>query len=538
MQIAVDGQPFQNILQLTDDPLNEWQYSPEIDLTPYAGKTVRLRFFFHIVDKYYNGTYGWWIDDVSITAAGGDTSCTEALANDTPASATPISLLQTINGVICPTGDVDYYSFNANAGTTISVDVVAKADGSSLDPYLYLIDGDGKSPLAENDDIQYGVIQDSHLQYTIQRSGKYYLKVKAYNNPGIGGSNYYYRIVLNGDDQPPLLDVSFPPDRWIPGSTFDLQAAASDMQGIARVDFYWHNSDWQFGTWDLLGSDTTPADGWKAAFNPTGRTIPGSAFAVRAYDIAGLETAQVIWNLQVDTSPPTTSMGALAAANPSTVIELNWSGSDGETGLRSYELQVRDNGGAWVSINNAISAKQTNTFYLGTAGHTYGFRLRGTDYAGNVEAFPAGDDATTTISSTCSADVFDTTLPGDNTAANAALLTVGTVQEHSLCPAGDLDWARFTAQAGQAYAVKAASLSGGASANIAVTDASGQTVYAQATSGSFGQTTILKFIPPASGEYRIRVQAFDARLWGTAVRYALSVAPSDWQYFPMAKSGD
>ncbi len=536
VQVAENGAAFQDVLQLTDDPLNEWQSSPVIDLTPYAGKTVRVRFFFQIVDKFYNGTAGWWIDDITIAATGGDTSCAEPVSNDTPAGATPISLIQTIDGVICPAGDVDYYRFSVNAGTTISVDVVAKADGSSLDPYLYLIDGDGKSPLAENDDIEYGVLQDSHLQYTIQRSGDYYLKVKAYNNPGVGGTNYTYRIVLNGDDQPPVLNVSSPGSSWIPGTAFDLQASATDQQGIARVDFYWHNPDWQFGTWDLLGSDTTPADGFKLQFNPAGRSIAGSAITVRAYDVAGLETAYVIWNLQIDTYPPVTTMQALAAGNQSTAILLNWSGSDAETSLRSYELQVRDNGGAWVSINNAIPAQQTKLYYLGAAGHTYGFRMRGTDTAGNVEAFPAGDDAATTVASTCTADVFDITQPGDNTAANAVVLTVGSVQEHSFCPSGDQDWTRFTAQAGVAYAVKATSLSGGAAASIAVMDASGQTIYAQAAAGNMGLPTVLKFVAPANGEYRIRVQAYDARLWGTDARYALSVVPGSWQYLPAVKS--
>ena len=258
---------------------------------------------------------------------------------------------------------------------------------------------------------------------------------------------------------------------------------------------------------------------------------------MRAYDIAGLETAYVIWNLQIDTYPPVSTMQALAAGNQSTAILLNWSGSDAETSLRSYELQVRDNGGAWVSINNAIPAQQTKLYYLGAAGHTYGFRMRGTDTAGNVEAFPAGDDAATTVASTCTADVFDITQPGDNTAANAVVLTVGSVQEHSFCPSGDQDWTRFTAQAGVAYAVKATSLSGGAAASIAVMDASGQTIYAQAAAGNMGLPTVLKFVAPANGEYRIRVQAYDARLWGTDARYALTVARGVWYYLPVVGAG-
>lgn len=39
----------------------------QYDLTPYAGKVVKIRFFFNSVDRLSNGFRGWLIDDVSIS---------------------------------------------------------------------------------------------------------------------------------------------------------------------------------------------------------------------------------------------------------------------------------------------------------------------------------------------------------------------------------------------------------------------------------------------------------------------------------------
>jgi len=536
VQIAVNGSAFQDLLQLSDDPAGEWLNSPDINLTPYAGKTVRVRFYFNIVDKFSNGNTGWWIDDFSVSAVGGSTACAETTVNDTPAQAQLIDLNRSVPGFICPAGDVDYYRFNGTAGTTLSIDVVAKAEGSALDPYLYLLDGDGLSVLAENDDIQFAVLQDSHIGYALSRSGVYYLKVKAYSHPGVGGANYTYRLVLNGDAQPPVVAFTNPQNNWLVSGAIDVTAYAQDANSVSKVDFYWHNPDWRSGTWDLLASDTTPADGWKARFDPTGRTVAGSALLVRAYDPAGQQSASVIWNLQIDQLAPTSTLNALPASTQSTVIQLNWSGSDAGTGLKQFDLQSQDGTGAWTNWPNPLPASQTTLYFMGTAGHTYGFRLRGVDYAGNMAAFPAAAQAVTSIASTCAADGFDAAPGGDNTAATAALLAVSSPQEHNFCPAGDTDWARFTAQAGVAYIVKAMPLSGGAAASLAVTDASGQTLLVQARASLPGQTIFLKFVAPANAEYRVRVQPYASGLWGTKASYALVVAPSTWQYLPLAST--
>jgi hypothetical protein len=533
VQIAVDGGAFQDLLQLKDDPLGVWQYSHAINLSLYAGKNVRIRFYFNIVDKYYNANPGWWIDDFSITTTGADTSCTEPVRDDNPANATPVGLNQTISAAICPQGDIDYYKFTANAGTAVSIDVVAKAAGSSLDPYLYLLAEDGASILAENDDIQYGVLQDSHIQYTIQRTGAYFLKVKAFNHPGVGGPTYFYNLVLNGTGQAPAVGIAYPLNNWVSPSPFVISANAAGPNGVTHVDFYWHSSDWLNGTWDLIASDAYAADGWSVIFSPAGKVIPGSVFVVRAYDAAGQESAAVIWNLQFDVTPPTTSLMAISAPTASTFIPLHWSASDSGTGLNHYELQVRDNGGAWTASGGPYPAQQTSTYFVGSGGHTYDFRLRGVDNAGNAEAFPDAPDASTQVSAACTPDAFDAAQPGDGSAVNATLLPLNSPQTHNFCAAGDEDWARITLQAGVSYQLKVISLAGGAAAAVSVTDPSGQQVLAEVKAGSGGQSSILKFIPPSSGEYRIRVRPFDSRLWGSDTTYTLFVGEARWYYMPM-----
>ena len=41
-----------------------------LDLSPYAGETIRLRFYFDTGDSAANDYPGWFFDDVLVTAAG------------------------------------------------------------------------------------------------------------------------------------------------------------------------------------------------------------------------------------------------------------------------------------------------------------------------------------------------------------------------------------------------------------------------------------------------------------------------------------
>jgi Bacterial Ig-like domain (group 3)/RTX calcium-binding nonapeptide repeat (4 copies) len=98
-----------------------------------------------------------------------------------------------------------------------------------------------------------------------------------------------------------------------------------------------------------------------------------------------------------DTTSPTSSVGALPATESSASFAVSWSGQDdaGGSGVASYSLYVSDNGGTYSPfLTGTTSASGT---FNGVNGHSYSFFSVATDKAGNVQATPAGAQATTNV---------------------------------------------------------------------------------------------------------------------------------------------
>ena len=75
------------------------------------------------------------------------------------------------------TGDHDWVRIELVAGQKITITL----DGITLeDPYLYLRDASG-SLLAENDDINPGLVRDSQIVFTAGTTGTYYIDIGAWN---------------------------------------------------------------------------------------------------------------------------------------------------------------------------------------------------------------------------------------------------------------------------------------------------------------------------------------------------------------------
>jgi hypothetical protein len=298
VQISVDGGVFQNLYQFNDDPMEIWLQSPPISLASYAGKTVQIRFYFNTLDKYKNKYKGWYLDDVSILPLVSSTCPATAEPNDTALAATNLSLNTTFQAEICPTGDVDFYKFSANQGDRIGVQVTAdRSDPNAiLDPFLYLIDADGKSVLVENDDKVQARLTDSSLSYRIPRTGEYYLKIKAFNHPSAGDIPLKYTLTLLNDLQVPVAVFLTPQNHQsIAGEVFPIRLLAYDGNGlISHVRFYWHSPNWENGTWQLLGEDWDGNDGW--GFDLRDYALGFSIWA-RVFDLAGNYIDLGAWNL-------------------------------------------------------------------------------------------------------------------------------------------------------------------------------------------------------------------------------------------------
>src|SRR3989304_8023347 len=163
LQISLNNGPYENVLQLSDDVANEWLQAT-INLASFAGNTIRVRFHFESNDSTLNAFEGWHLDDFEITAAALP-ACRDT--NNSPSTATPLDFGQIKSGVICPSGDIDYFKFTGTAGERIVVDIDTPNTGrpDGLDLIIFLMDSDGSSVLAVHDDEIYAERLDPHLGY-------------------------------------------------------------------------------------------------------------------------------------------------------------------------------------------------------------------------------------------------------------------------------------------------------------------------------------------------------------------------------------
>jgi len=93
----------------------------------------------------------------------------------------------------------------------------------------------------------------------------------------------------------------------------------------------------------------------------------------------------VTYSVVDDNQPPAITVSALAAYSDRE-FTVAWSGTDqGAAGLDYVDVQYQIDGGAWVNWQTDVT--DTSAEFVGSNGHSYAFRARGVDNAGNIEAY-------------------------------------------------------------------------------------------------------------------------------------------------------
>jgi hypothetical protein len=148
-------------------------------------------------------------------------------------------------------------------------------------------------------------------------------------------------------------------------------------------------------------------------------------YRVKAKDALDNETAfsAGVFSTQ-DDSPPVTSADALSTYQTAATFDVAWTGADVDpgsgsfSGLATVELFYSYESGAWTQYGGSFAASPISFTAVDGDGD-YEFYTVGTDNVGNVEAAPAGGDATTQLDTTnpvgtfvINADAVYTTTPG------------------------------------------------------------------------------------------------------------------------------
>jgi hypothetical protein len=473
---------------------------------------------------------------VRIDSSGPDASCADQ-SNETPDTATAITLDGApFSGRICPSGDVDYYSFSAPGGTPVRIKIGAKRLDplNPLDSFIQLIDANGKDVITSNDDIDSTnsapPYRDSLIETILPKTGTYYVRVKAWDYPGSGGPAYTYQLSVTtntGNRTIPFVQINQPVSpTQVSTIPFIVEAKATDSQGsgIQRVDFYWHTSDWVNSNWVKFASDTNGSDGWWVIFDPKNINTVGGAFYVMATNNAGATAGAILSDVVPDTTPPSSQMQPLPVSVNSTAVNLTWTTPEGQNDVNHYEIQYTFNAGAWTTWNVQPGGSQQSAWFVGAPG-AYTFRMQAVDNAQNAEGFPASAEASTTLNGACTDPQ-----PTNNSAATALALALGESQQMVLCQ-NDVDWFSFSATQGQNLVLLFPSVSGGAAVHISLLDPAGTTLI-DGSAGGAGQGIFRSWKVPATGTYKIEIQSIDSGPYGSDVKYGVYAGPGGIYYFP------
>ena len=533
VQISVDDGPFNNVLQLWDDPKDWWLQSPALNLAGYAGHIVRVRFHFDTLDSYFNDYRGWHIDDLDISTTSPPTCADSHEPNNAPPQATTIASGQTLSADICPGGDYDFYRFTSTAGDKVVVDIDAKVNGSLLDSYVFLLDSDGTSVLAEHDDEILVERQDSHLGYQLPHDGTYYVKVRAWDHPSVGGTDHFYTIRLLADNTSPSAQITSPGhNAWLNPNQQTITTVISDTgSGIRNVTFYWHDAHWDGSSdWIVLDDDWDPADGWTYSLDTSSisEQSPDCVVFIYAYDWAGNYTGYGSYSLGLDRTPPTVSAGVIPMYGNAPFRDFSvtwWNGWDNLSGLIDYDVQYRDGtSGAWTDL--LTNTEDTYTRFVGFDGHTYYFRARARDHAGNQSAYASdnGDVQHTVEICDTPPDAYEV----DDTRANARwIIPDRPMQMRTFYAQGDRDWVKFYAAAGITYTLMTTNTGGHADTVLYLYDRDGTTlITSNDDDPNRWPASRIDWRPTTGGFYWAKVEHWDPWAYGCTTGYGLSIAGS------------
>ncbi|MGD1994377.1 MAG: pre-peptidase C-terminal domain-containing protein [Anaerolineae bacterium] len=471
-----------------------------------------------------------------------DAHCGDACEpNDDPASATPVNYDDVRAGWICPAGDQDLFTFTGQAGDRVVIGVDAASDGSTMDSTLQLLDSDGTTVLAQNDDERPDQ-SDSHLFYDLPHDGVFYARVRDADHPAAGGADFFYSLQVVADALTPTIEIVSPPgDGFVDPVLHRIEVEASDGQsGVAWVEFLWHDGNWANPDWTWLGIDEDGQDGWTFDWDTSAIAEQGSIGVYAwAYDWADHWAGAGAFDLTLDRTPPTVTVSTAPLYGDASFRDF-WvnleGGWDNLSGVANYDVQCRDGvSGTWTDW--VTETTETALRYVGEDGHTYFLRARARDRAGNVSTYTDGSAEHTVTLCPVAADAYE----ADDTAGTARwILPDAAMEMHNFHTEGDVDWIRFYAAPNITYTLATTNTGGHADTVLTLYDAGATTVIASNDDyPGMWPASRIDWRPTAGGFYWAAVEHWDPWAFGCTTAYGLTLVgssptpPVSHAYLPM-----
>ncbi len=213
---------------------------PKPEQKPMAGKPVvrNVKLKFNVAENAPLGVREFRIlTDLGISSVGqllvvDDPVVRETPNNNTPAKATPLAVPAVACGKIEALEDVDWFKFKAEAGQTLTFEVIAARIQDKIhdlqkhaDPMITLFEPSGRE-LAGNDDFYFA---DSMLSYKFERAGEYLLQLR--DSKYDGDPRWVYALALTAG---PYVSHVFPL-AVAPGQRLEFEPVGSAGNTQAKV---------------------------------------------------------------------------------------------------------------------------------------------------------------------------------------------------------------------------------------------------------------------------------------------------------------
>ncbi|BCY18353.1 hypothetical protein hrd7_22020 [Leptolinea sp. HRD-7] len=519
VQLSVDGGTFQNILTISGKTDGSMAESKPVDLSDYAGKTIRIRFHFDTIDGAYNQGLGWAITAVRISDDPAKV-CSEYADDGSVENARDITIGGTSEAQFCPAGDTDYYKFTGEKGKPFTASMTITSNAPGVTPVFSLLSADGKTSIAE------GKVNTlvSQINTRLPEDGDYYLKLSAStgkaDTPALN-----YTLSLIQDNTPPSVKLTKPTDGSVSLSLpMALAADAADgNKSASRVEFYVQPAGAGVEGAVRVSIDETSADGWTGTIpSDYSGKLTGSAVFARAFDQAGNYTDSNAVLLAGDGSIPVTHLDALPSEYGSNMINLHWTAVS-KAAIDHFELQYKIDGSDWQALGGTLAGDLRSTGFFAKNGSMYEFRIRAVTAEG-AEEFPSSAQAITTVESECTPDKFE---PKDNVPTNSPSLSAGVGQFHNLCGIKDVDWTSMLLQGGKTYVFTSIPTELAAGVSMQIFDLAGNAMTEEATPADLNSQTTLDFSPETSATYLLRIKAANEQLSGTHSVYDIKYDQAD-----------